>query len=484
MSARLPRVAALDMPLLRFSEKDSFTLRHACEGTIIFGQSGSGKTTGPGDSLRTSFLRAGCGFCVFPAKPGEAEEWATAAKANGRGSDVRVFGPGQPYRLNALDYLYRAPGSRGGSMTDNVLAALTGLLQAREGGERGSGTDPFWHDSARMLLGSAIDLLGLANESISFPAIQEVLIGAPGSAEEVRSPDWQAKSYLNRLVDVSTSRTDLTSAQRNDLGVACEYWLNEYPRMDPKTRSGVVATVTSMTYAFRRGMLAELFGEGGEQLTPEDSFAGRILIIDLPVKEFLEVGQFAQVLWKLLWMRAAERRDRATFPRPVVLWADEAQNLVTRYDSLFQATARSAGVATVYLTQNRDSLRSRFKGTSGDAEAESLLGNFNLKVFTCNDHTPTNTWAAGMIGEIWQTRANVNTSLNDNSNLSAGTNEQRRFLVEAIEFMRLKKGGPENNGIVEAIAFRSGRPFAATGHNHITVHFRQGGIEPQPEEKS
>lgn len=483
MSANAPRAAALDLPLIKFSESDTFTLRHAVEGTIIFGQTGSGKTSGPGQALRSAMLRAGCGFCVFPAKPGEADEWLAAAKANGRASDVRVFGPGHPFRLNALDYLYRAPGSRGGSMTDNVLGALSGLLQARDG-DRGQGTDPFWQDSAKMLLGSAIDLLGIAGETVSFGGIQDVLIGAPESSDEVRSPDWQAKSFVNRLIDRATARTDMTAGERNDLAVAVEYWLNEYPRMDPKTRSGIVTTVTSMTYFFRRGVLAHLFGEGGEQLTPEDSFEGRILIIDLPVKEFLEVGQFAQVLWKLLWMRAVERRDRTRFPKSVVLWADEAQNLVTRYDALFQATARSAGVATVYLTQNRDSLRSRFKGSSGDAEAEALLGNFNLKVFTCNDHTPTNEWAARMIGEEWQTRANVNTSLRDDGNLSAGTNEQRRFLVEPLQFMRLKKGGPDNRGIVESIVFRSGRPFAVTGTNHLTVHFRQESTPPETGDKS
>jgi type IV secretory pathway TraG/TraD family ATPase VirD4 len=134
------------------------------------------------------------------------------------------------------------------------------------------------------------------------------------------------------------------------------------------------------------------------------------------------------------------------------------------------------------LTQNKDSLRSRFRGPSGDAEAEALLGNFNLKVFTCNDHTPTNEWAARLCGEEWQTRSNVNTSLRDDGNLSAGTNEQRRFLVEPLRFMRLKKGGPENQGIVESIVFRSGRPFTATGHNHLTTHFRQDGSAPTGEE--
>src|ERR1035438_4997174 len=55
-----------------------------------------------------------------------------------------------------------------------------------------------------------------------------------------------------------------------------------------------------------------------------------------------------------------------------------------------QATARSARVATVLMTQNLDSLQSQI----GKMETEALLGNFNTKIFCANDHVASNEWAA------------------------------------------------------------------------------------------
>jgi type IV secretory pathway TraG/TraD family ATPase VirD4 len=369
-----------------------------------------------------------------------------------------------------LDYLYKAAGTRGAAMTDNVLAALEGLLQILGNGGNVRGTEPFWHRAAFQLLGAAIDLLGLAGKAISWQGINRLIASAPENSEQVRSAIWQKESETNATIDLATSRRDLTSSQATDLGAAVEYWLNTFPRMDPKTRSGVVTTVESITYPFCRGLLAELFSPGGEQLTPEDSFDGRILIIDTPVKEFLDVGLFASVLWALTWMRAAERRDRTRFPKPVVTWADEAHSIVTPYHALFQATARSADIVSVYLTQNKDSLRSRFSGPTGEAEVEALLGNLATKVFLSNAHSATNVWAATLCGETWATRSNVTASLGGEGSTSSSTVEMKRHLIEPIEFMRLKKRGAD--GIAEGVVFRSGEPFKASGMNHLKVAFQ------------
>ena len=40
---------------------DVWRIRDACEGTMIFGGTGSGKTSGSGRTLATSFLAAGFG---------------------------------------------------------------------------------------------------------------------------------------------------------------------------------------------------------------------------------------------------------------------------------------------------------------------------------------------------------------------------------------------------------------------------------------
>ena len=118
-----------------------------------------------------------------------------------------------------------------------------------------------------------------------------------------------------------------------------EYFLTEFAGLSERTRSVIVSTFTSMIDVLNRGILSELFS-GATNITPEAIEDGAILIIDLPVKEYAEVGQFAQVLWKAMFQRAIERRNLRTNDRPVFLWADEAQYVTTSYDMQFQTTCR------------------------------------------------------------------------------------------------------------------------------------------------
>ena len=58
-------------------------------------------------------------------------------------------------------------------------------------------------------------------------------------------------------------------------------------------------------------------------------------------------GRLASLAWKYCFQVAVLRRmqptGRKSFLRPVFLWADEAQNFVTKFDAEYQAVARSAG---------------------------------------------------------------------------------------------------------------------------------------------
>jgi hypothetical protein len=48
-------------PLLYLGKNDAWTVGDAFEGTVIFGATGSGKTSGSGQALAKSFLKAGFG---------------------------------------------------------------------------------------------------------------------------------------------------------------------------------------------------------------------------------------------------------------------------------------------------------------------------------------------------------------------------------------------------------------------------------------
>jgi hypothetical protein len=150
----------------------------------------------------------------------------------------------------------------------------------------------------------------------------------------------------------------------------------------------------------------------------------------------------------------------------VFLWADEAQNFVSKFDSEYQAVARSAGGCTVYLTQNRESFRRVLK--NNDA-VDSLLGNLQAKFF-CQNSGETNEWAAKLLGERWVkvNSTNVGQSRNEgivptqpqgNFNSGLSRSEQRRYFVEPATFTTLKRGGPQNDFQVECICYNGGHIF-------------------------
>ncbi len=460
----------LDTPLLSWTASDPFTIRQSFEGVAVFGATGSGKSSGVGANLALAMLRSGFSFFCCSTKPTDVAEWQSLAKRAGREADLVIVGPDAPHRLNVLDYAFRAPG-RLAANADNLTGLIMRLLSVRDR-NRGQPSEPFWTDSARVALTSTIELLAAAGETISFPNIIKVLGSLPDSPEQARDAAWQKSSFANATIDTAVSRKNLTAAQSNDLGVALEWALSGWPRTYERTRSGIRSTLDSIIYPWTRSPLATLFGTD-TTFTPESGFErGSIVVLSLDVKTFLESGQLSQILLKTIWQQALERRDTSKFPRPVCIWIDEFQNFITDYDPLYQATARAARAATVCLTQSFPSLVARFPGPTGRSEAQALLGNYVTKVFCSNDDSETNELASKMIGEVWTKQSNVSAALGEDGSVSAATSDQRRKLVEPIRFVQLGKGGGTDRR-VEAYLFRAGKPFQASGMNHVKVAFSQ-----------
>jgi len=81
-----PRIGWTDHRALVNLGGDSWRIKDACEGTMIFGGTGSGKTSGSGRALATSFLSAGFGGLVLCAKIRAGD------RARVRPRDVRAWG--------------------------------------------------------------------------------------------------------------------------------------------------------------------------------------------------------------------------------------------------------------------------------------------------------------------------------------------------------------------------------------------------------
>lgn len=478
----------LSTPLLNWSRGDAWTIRDAVEGTLITGATGSGKTTGSGAHTARAMLRHGFGGLVLTVKD-ERATWERYCRETGRSDDLVVFGPGSPLRFNFLDHERTRAGS-GAGLTENVVNLLSTVLEVAERHSAGGGgreDEGYWRRANRQQCRNIVDLLSLANGRITVPDMYRAVISAPTSPEQLRSEEWRSKSFCFQCLAKADKRPR-SSRQQSDFELVADYFMLEFPALSDKTRSVIVSTFTSMVDVLNRGLLRELFC-GETNITPEAVENGKIILVDLPIKEFGEVGLFAQVLLKYAFQRSIERRNVQDSPRPAFLWADEAQHFVTSYDMQFQTTCRSARVATVLLTQNVSNFYAALGGNDkGRSEANSLFANLNTKVLHANGDPVTNEWAASLIGRTRQFFANGSSSqsaedrassifgmdwLGRTGSTSAGFSESYEYEVQPSAFTQLRTGGPANRWNVDAIVFQNGRVFRESGKTWLPVTFQQ-----------
>lgn len=453
----------------------AWSIRDACEGTQIFGATGSGKTTGSGYHLATRMLAKGFGGLVLCAKSDEADNWREYLREVGRLEDDLVeLAPDQGQRFDFMDYEFQA--GKGAKLTQNLVALFSTAIAATGGDDRGSSTDPYWADALRQLVTNAIDLAGLANESVRLADVNRIVTTAP--------PNRQVRAYLRsdaytaqclRRANERSIKDEFTPDELVDLEQTIEYWLNDFAGLAPRTRSIIVSSFTSRVTGLLRGPLARLFcpadepkeGEQPFTVRPEDTRQGKVIVLNLPIKDYGEVGRFAQILFKTIWQRAIERLEvKPPADKPVFLWADESQYFVTNHDVLYQQTARSKKAATVYLTQSLPNYYSMLATRDPVSATHSLLGNLQTKIFHANGDPTTNEWAERLFGT--ETSHRGSRSINhatgrDDIQLGRSVQETREPIVPARLFTTLRKGGPgpPNHSRVGAIVFQGGRGWAA-----------------------
>jgi hypothetical protein len=385
-------------------------------------------------------------------------------------NDLIVFSPTEPWRLNPIEYSYRKANS--GHVTENVVNLFASLAEVLDRGS-GASTPDYWSRAMNQLCRNAVDLAAIARGIPTLNLISGIIVSAPQSPEEARADSWQRTSLCYKLIKEGERRPK-TAIQQADWPQVVRFWLQEFPALSSRTRSCVVSTFTTIAEVFLRGELGRLFG-GVTNITPEATFAGKILLLALPIKQYGELGRLAQVMWKHLWQKAAEARDITTNPRHVFLWADESQHFISRSDPLFLTTSRSAKVITVLLTQNVPN----YSSVLSRAEVDSLLGNLATKIWHRNSCTVTNTLAAETIARSRQFRWSTGLSMSDaasgdqrlSHNVGGSDGVELEFLPGDFQFLR--PGGPDNRFEVDAIIYQAGRVWSGSGKNFLKVTFNQ-----------
>src|SRR6266850_2439250 len=74
-----------------WGDGDAFRIADAQTGVIVFGATGSGKTSGPARHLAYGYLAAGFGGVVLCAKKEERRQWEQWAAETGRADDLVII---------------------------------------------------------------------------------------------------------------------------------------------------------------------------------------------------------------------------------------------------------------------------------------------------------------------------------------------------------------------------------------------------------
>ncbi|KAA0214958.1 MAG: hypothetical protein EDM82_08425 [Cyanobacteria bacterium CYA] len=474
-------------PVLRLPGGERIDLLRSMSGIFITGMTGSSKSTSSAKHAARSLVRLGCGGLVLTVK-NELPMWQRLCTEEGRGGDLVAFGPQNHWRFDPVAFEVEREGP-GAGQVENVVHLLARLVDfsSRDRSQGGRDNEPYWRNACLRLLRSGVGLLILATGRVSVLDLYRLVISAPQSLDDVRSEQWRSTSRCFRLLTEAEQRPR-TPSQSADLEIIADYWLVEFPALSEKTRSVIVSLFTATCDCLLRGTLRDLFC-AGSNVTPVDAERGRIILVDLSLKEFGVTGLYANLLWKTAFQRSIERRDIRESPRPVFCWADEGHYLLHSEDSLFQSTCRGARCASILITQNIANLDAALgTGDAGRAEAESLLSNFGTLVFHCNTCQRTNTLAADLIGRerALMASGNVNRSADDEwsavmgldllgqgGGTSMGFSEQYQYTVEPSAFCRLRSGGPAHGWEADAIVVKSGELFRSTGTTWLRVTFRQ-----------
>lgn len=458
------------------SDVDIWRIRDACEGLLIFGAVGSGKTSGSGSAIARAYLQAGFGGLVLTAKPDEAKRWLRMCEETDRAGDFVHVTPHSGHQLNFLQYETQRPGDRIG-ITDDLISIFRCLIDVTSHTKGNSHGDEFWTKATNQLMRKLVDVLLLAGEPLTLNRMMRFINEAPDDEKT----NWRNLKVFASVLDRARDHASMgTDEDKRIFREAFQYWTQTYPNVTPVTRSGFITNFSAMADTLSGRGIYEMIGTG-TNLTPEMILSGKVVVLDIPLKGNIQGGLMVQAIWKLLFQQAVERRaDKGLLTaRPAFLWEDEGHEFFSEHDVRFQPTARDIRAPHVIISQN---IHNFLHLGHSEHAVMSVFAAMNTYVFHTNGDLDTNRWASDRIGQIKKLKLTTDGLLkplrpkdisfwsrepHEVENVGAlSLQEETKRGLDPEDFSKLKRGG---DGTCEAVILWLSHRFAANKNRNFCV---------------
>lgn len=519
----VPYIADLDTPLLQPGKhpEDAYRGRDAVAGNLILGATSSAKSTGSAAAIILAWAKAGYGMSFQTAKKGEFEWIMHLMKLAGREKHVIRISPDSGITFPWITHFIESEKAAGRQFsTANLVNYMLRVFQRahRMGDLQGKAPEqPFWDASRKELLTHTINCIYGAYGTLDMEMIRKFINSAPLTARDRHDE----ASFHNRTMRKLASNPAVP-LELNDLDLAADYFEHTWGKLDHRTRSNVVISLTSLM-APVLGSYADRILNGPMTWCPELLSEGVVTVFDFSVKEENETGLILQTILKLAVMRHIETRKVDDTTRPIAIIADEAAYFVGPEDEAFLQTARSSKGCVLYITQSISSFYAAIGGSNPRETTASFLTNFTNKWIHNVSDPATTQYLADAIGKRVTLRSSSNrnaggsasetqgvntglsfqdghTSAYDNKRMTSnhqhnetqssgdqrsgtytdqwsstkGMQEQMDYAVQPGEFGQLRTGGPHSDWHADAVWIAPSRKFKGNkGENYLLTSFEQ-----------
>ena len=353
---------ASGLPTLTLGDEDArvvFGLEDLCRHTMIFGSSGSGKTTRAYNPMLLDMLRSfEAGAFIIAAKVEAVGEAVEIARRAGR--DALVVQPGSETGLDLLS----------GSPDVDAMYFRDTFGRVGEDAKQ-------WVDAAVARMKNALRMLQAAGRQYyTF----EHLTGYCFDEKFAAMVRIQA---MERLRTLDHGDDDAWTIRE-----AMSYEDTRYLQFTPEARRAVQFSVSQLLEPLRDVAISKTFARKHNLVQMESVFDGKVVVLHVPRTRYERAAQAIYTIAKRRFFTALENRrsDRTLDQtRPIVFGIDEYQLCISESDIQSLGIIRSAGCMVLGTTQGVSSLYSVLPKHHVDA----ALQNFTQKLFFKTDDDDT-----------------------------------------------------------------------------------------------
>jgi type IV secretory pathway TraG/TraD family ATPase VirD4 len=458
--------------MFNWSDGTPFTVRDMTRSVSIMGAPGSGKSTGSCLFFALSLFALGnSGGLILASKPEDFEFWQSVAAKTGRSDDLIIFSPKNDRRMNFLEVI----GGDAREKTDCIQ--MIGDVLKR--GDSKSGDEGiFWaHQKERCIL-LAIIMLQLAGEPITAPNIQRYIITAATTSEQLSNEKWRA-SYHSLTNARAFANPNKTEVDKFDLEQGRDFWLQEWPTQDPKTRSNTLATVLGVMSVYNSGIVRQLVSTTTNVIP--DHMNGKFILVNMPLKEYGESGRFVMAGFKYICQRWILKRHAQPGDGLIAIVSDEFQNIMSTYDTICVDEMRSHLACMMVMTQSLHSYYRAMPGEKGKSLADGFNSAIGTRIFHRLGDAKSAEYASSLLDKYDEVIVSESEGdpgelfdqLMGHSKYRASYTTRKEWRLPPSTFLGgLATGGPDYGMRVQGIVIAA-EPFKSTGERWFKATFDQ-----------